>query len=214
MKKLLCLISFAFYINAGAQQINTIQVIPANPTTLDTISLIVDMWFTSGSCDQHMQQIFISGNSIYCSTLHCTGMLTVICGDVDTFKINPLPSGNYTSYIQVDQGGLPAPCTPGIVAGDSDSVTFVVTPVTGISNYVKEDFFSVKVNENDINMIFKNPDEVRLITLTDITGRLLFSSTTVSDNMRIIKPTSRGAYLLNVVLKEGTITSRKIISDH
>lgn len=212
MKKIIFLIAFAFAIEANAQHIISMQVFPANPTTLDTVSVIVDMWFSSGTCDQHTQQSFVSGNSIYCSTLHCTGMLAVICNDMDTFKINPLPAGNYTYYIQVDQGGLPAPCTPGIVAGDSDSITFVVTPVTGVKNSVNEDSFSVKVNENDINIVFKNPDEVQLVTLTDITGKLLFSETTVPDNMRIIKPISKGVFMLNVVLKDGMVTSRKIIS--
>lgn len=138
-------------------------------------------------------------------------MLSVICNDVDTFKINPLPTVNYTTFIQVDQGALPAPCTPGIVAWESVSITFTVTPVTGIKQYLTEDYFLVKVRENDIDIAFKNPYDVQLVTLADVAGKLIFSSTTVSDNIRVIKPNSPGVYLLNVILKDGKETSRKII---
>lgn len=69
----------------------------------------------------------------------------------------------------------------------------------------------VKVRENDIDIAFKNPYDVQLVTLADVAGKLIFSSTTVSDNIRVIKPNSPGVYLLNVILKDGKETSRKII---
>jgi hypothetical protein len=45
----------------------------------------------------------------------------------------------------------------------------------------------VKVRENDIDIAFKNPYDVQLVTLADVAGKLIFSSTTVSDNEEGIK---------------------------
>jgi hypothetical protein len=39
----------------------------------------------------------------------------------------------------VDAGQGPAPCTPGIVAGESDSISFEVSPVSGIVEFINQD---------------------------------------------------------------------------
>lgn len=214
MKKIIYIIACLFSVKSNAQHINTIQIVPANPSTLDTVNVIVDMWFTSGTCDQHTQQSFVNINSIYCNTLHCTGMLAVICNDIDTFKINPLSAGNYIAYIQVNQGSLPAPCTPGIVAGESDSIAFTVVPVTSVHNNYGKDFFSVSYFKDDLHLSFKNKEDVIHVSLTDIVGNILFSSSKISNSLRIAKPAVNGVYLVNVTLKDGMKVSRKIVSTY
>lgn len=111
-----------------AQTINSITYSPANPTTLDTVYVYANCIFNSGTCDPSVSVVSPAGNIIYAYALHCLGPLTVICSSTDTFKLNPLPAGSYTFLFQVDEGfGQPA-CSPGIVPGPVDSVSFVVTP--------------------------------------------------------------------------------------
>jgi hypothetical protein len=119
-------------IPAQAQWINSLTVLPSNLTPTDTITVLANCSFPAGGCSDHTKTLSIAGNSINASALHCLGVLTVICNYTDTFKIPPQPIGNYTFYFQLDAGQGPSPCTPGIVAGPSDSVSFVVSPATGL----------------------------------------------------------------------------------
>jgi hypothetical protein len=117
-----------------AQQILSMTVVPANPTTSDTIKIIIQNQFPSGGCAGSAYPPMQNGNTFATTALHCLGMLTVICTDYDTVILPPQPAGQYTFIFGLDAGQGPSPCTPGIVTYDTDSVQFTVTPVTGIEN--------------------------------------------------------------------------------
>ena len=136
MKKL-SLIIFLSYISVAAsyaQWILGLHIQPTNPTTADVIQVYADVSFSSGGCTDKSQTLFLAGNAFYGYALHCNGMAAFICNTTDTFVISPLPAGNYTFIFSVDAGGGPSPCTPGIVAGPTDSIHFTVTSVTSINN--------------------------------------------------------------------------------
>jgi hypothetical protein len=137
---------------ASAQWINFLTVTPANPTSSDTITVLANCSFPSGSCSTHSQNISIAGNDIYASAFHCLGVLTVICNYTDTFIINPLPAGNYTFHFQVNAGMFPAPCTPGPIPAGVDSIQFVVSPATGIDEFLNQD--EVMVVPNPVKDLF------------------------------------------------------------
>lgn len=116
-----------------AQFIQQISVIPPNPTSNDPVSVVVEAGFSSGTCEEHTQLGgFVNPNRYEASTLHCVGMLSYICYDADTFNLGLIPAGNYMFLVTVDAGGYPAPCTPGIVPGPMDSLSFTVTSATGV----------------------------------------------------------------------------------
>src|SRR5262245_44798043 len=127
---LICLAGLQF--GSKAQWIGTITVSPPAPTTQDSIKILVDCSFPSGSCDPYLASVFINGNDIYGNALHCLGMLTVICSYTDTFALPPMPAGNYNFHMQLNAGGGPAPCTAGINPGPVDSLSFTVTQPMGI----------------------------------------------------------------------------------
>ena len=135
MKKNLLLVLFLTALlqtDGYAQWINSINITPSHPTSIDTIQVYVDCSFPSGGCDPYLNSVFVSGNDIYGDALHCLGMLTVICSYTDTFSVAPLAPGIYTFHMQLNAGGGPAPCTAGIVPGPVDSASFAVTQATGI----------------------------------------------------------------------------------
>ncbi len=209
MKKIIYTLSIFLCLNAtlSAQWINSIQYQPSNPTASDTVTFYVALSFPSGTCDQHTQGININGNKIEAFALHCLGMLTYICNHTDTFKVNPLPAGLYSFHFQLDAGMLPSPCTPGIISGPSDSITFVVSPVTGI-NQVNEELISVFVKGNDL-IIESHQKKNSRIFIYDLNGKLIRTNEITNDFLRInIALLSKGKYLYSVtsgnkVLKEG-----------
>jgi hypothetical protein len=138
--------------NASGQWINGITVIPANPTTTDSVTILVDCMFPSGNCDDHTQYVSVTGTDITAGALHCLGVLSVICNYTDTFNIGILPAGGYTFHFQLDAGGLPSPCTPGIVAGPNDSMVFVVSPAVGTGETISQD--NVQITPNPFNDVF------------------------------------------------------------
>jgi Secretion system C-terminal sorting domain len=153
-----------FSVKSQAQFIQSLTVIPANPTTADTITILAECYFPSAGCDEHTQFVFVNGQDIYASALHCLGPMTVICPYTDTIILNPLPAGNYTFHFQLDGGFGPSPCTPGIVTGPTDSISFVVSPASGINEFISQDAVSVFPNPctNEFQLVGVEPESYPL----------------------------------------------------
>lgn len=181
-----------------------------SPTTNDTVTFYVALSFPSGTCDQHYQGLNINVNKIEAFALHCLGMLTYICNHTDTFKVNPLPAGSYSFHFQLDAGMLPSPCTPGIIPGPSDSITFVVSPLTGI-NDAAEEWINVNWNGNEL-IIENNFEEKCQLVILDVSGKLIRSEIVNPGNFRLnVAALSKGRYQYSVtsknkILKEGSFT--------
>jgi hypothetical protein len=126
-KQLLTTLCFALLtVTCYSQWINSVTVVPSNPSTIDTVRIIVNSDFSSGTCNTSTQGLSQTGNNFSAYTLHCLGALTVICNDEDTFYLGVLPAGNYNFNVTVDQGfGFPN-CSPGIVPGPNQSTQFTV----------------------------------------------------------------------------------------
>lgn len=108
--------------------------LPASPTTNDVVKVVASLSFTSGGCELSDQGHTTNASRTEAYALHCLGMLTVICPNTDTFLLGTLPAGDHTFVLSLSSGGGPAPCTPGIVIDDTDSITFTVDPGVGIHN--------------------------------------------------------------------------------
>ena len=120
-------------MKANAQTINSVSVVPANPTTNDSIYVTAISTFGYAACSPHTQGFTVTTNTIDTWALHCLGMLTVICTDTDTFAVGYLPAGIYTANYQLDEGHGSVPCSPGIVPGPSSSITFTVSAMTSVA---------------------------------------------------------------------------------
>lgn len=192
---------------SSAQFIQSLTVLPVNPTTNDTITVIADCAFPAGSCDESTQTLFVAGNQVFASALHCIGMLTIICYDNDTFKIDPLPAGNYTFHFQLDAGGLPSPCTPGIVPGPSDSISFVVSPAVGMAEMITQDAISVFPNpsHNRISFSgFSDSDFPVTVSLYSVEGKRTLDAE-LKDQQSYIEISSLpdGPYQVSVTCNNG-----------
>lgn len=122
---------FVLTIAGNAQSITQLRVVPAQPTTATPVRLEADLIFNNGGCTDKIVTQSITGFRLDANSLHCLGLLTVICYDTDTFNFGILPAGNYRFVYQVNEGFGPLPCTPGINPGPTDSIDFVVSPATG-----------------------------------------------------------------------------------
>ena len=177
MKKILLLITlFAATQVVHAQWINSITLVPANPTSADSLRFYIDCSFPSGPCDLDVQTQSAAGNSFYGYAKHCMGMLTVICPAIDSFIFPPASPGNYTFHFSLDAGLAPAPCTPGIVPGQHDSLVFTDSLPAGIPG-IPKGIFDLDCNPvtGQVTVILPSYQSQTLLEIFSVDGRLLQS---------------------------------------
>jgi len=205
-------LSFLFTLLTGfvsAQWIQSISVQPSSPTTNDSVFVIATVSFPSGGCDDKSQFVNTVGNQLYGGALHCLGPLTFICSTNDTFAFPPLQAGGFTFHFQLDAGQGPSPCTPGIVAGPSDSIVFVVTQTTGLQLTPEPLKFTIQPNPAStfIELQFQlPPSQETKFEIIDMNGRLL-ATESISDVLtRIpIEKLPAGNYLVKIIGENGIV---------
>ena len=194
------LIQLIFVQTIHAQYINGLSIYPPNASTTDSIQLIASCYFQSGSCNQKTLNYSIMNQTIDCDAMHCVGMATYICYDVDTFNIGTLPAGSYTFRYTVNAGFGPMPCTPGIIAGPSDSICFIIGTTSSLSE-LNELKFTIGPNpantELYINLLMSSNCIASIYTLN---GKLIQEQLLSFNRSKInISSIPQGAYLLKIV---------------
>lgn len=199
-----------------AQWINSVSIIPANPTSSDSIMVVADLTFPSASCDSKTTSVSINGNTIFGNALHCVGVLTVICSITDTFYINPLSAGTYTFELQVDAGALPAPCTPGIVPGPNSSTTFVVSPLVSTDEIGNISF--IQYPNPASNHVYLEIDNGIILPLYfelfTIDGKLILRQEIVRHNDKIyVGSLAEGNYVARIINQKTSLSEKLITID-
>ncbi len=67
-----------------AQTILGINIMPLNPTSDDTITVLASCQFSSGSCFPYNAGSSVIGNNVITYATHCLGILSFICNYTDT----------------------------------------------------------------------------------------------------------------------------------
>jgi hypothetical protein len=219
MKRILLLSVACLSIEAAtAQWINSLTMQPAAPTSSDTIRVYADVSFPSGGCDDKMVNQSVSGNVIFANALHCLGQLTFICNTTDTFTILPLPAGNYTFIFQVDAGGGPSPCTPGIVPGPSDSLAFTVTTSSSIPEYsgtFQLDIYPSPAQDQLTVTLSSLPPDDAYLEIVDVTGKIVIREKLMLHEMTIgVQDLASGTYVVRIVQPSRILTEKKITVAH
>jgi hypothetical protein len=139
MKKIYTFLFLLLALQSAQAQygtINSMTIIPANPTTVDTVKLIADVTVGYSSC------WLVGGNfsspspgNYMVDAYYCMGMLAALCNSTDTFTFGVLPSGTNNIYmlLRSAQSGGPDPCTL-FSPLDTDTVQVFISTSTGITN--------------------------------------------------------------------------------
>jgi len=141
---LLTFILFLFIsqcLKAQLPIIESLEIIPAYPTTNDTVKVISHSIFPSGGCPLTSSSITFNGATINVNVKHTLGMLTYICYSTDTITIGKLNAKSYDLIYTLALTSPPA-------TYDIDTLHFTVQQPTGIP------FID---NSDQIIDIFPNP---------------------------------------------------------
>lgn len=208
-------------ISVNAQTIHSITYTPVNPTTHDTIYFYSNCSFNSGDCNPYQTNLSMIGDSVLASALHCLGPLTFICYYTDTFKVNPLPAGNYHFIFQVDEGLGGPPCTPGIVPGPVDSINFVVNAATSVADLESEMHnFSIypKPVENSFHLLVHskiNSTANFNFTIYSAIGQKINTRKLTDTNTDIsVSSLARGIYFCGISDEKNASKLQKLLISH
>lgn len=191
-------------ITTQAQWINSLTVVPSNPTTSDQVKILANLSFSAGPCDDHTQFLSSLGSTYSASALHCLGMLSFICNHTDTFSLGQLAGGSYKFFFNVNEGGGPSPCSPGIVPGPFDSVSFVVTAPTGIKeNHIELTQLKYDETSRILKLDFEKIPINACIQILSLDGKVIETAAlTSTENLLQLKSVARGIYLLKIQNKD------------
>lgn len=205
-------------LQSHAQWINSLTVVPPNPTTNDSVSIILNADFSSGPCNDATHGFFQNGFTFNAFALHCTGMLTVICTDEDTFNLGQLAAGNYTFTVQVDQGFGPSPCTPGIVAGPTSTVNFTVLNSSSVFNpEISNEFFLtpnpgngfIKLKNNSTKFL----NDKATVKFYSDEGKLLLELSAASLKNGVYLPFAKGVYFAEINTTTSILKQKIVVGD-
>ena len=142
---LLLLFCFSSGLFAQLPQIQSLFIIPANPTTFGTVKVVAQTVFSSGDCSLTNSSFSNSNGEIDVYATHTLGMLTYICSSTDTLTIGKLESGNYNLRYHLS-------CIPYPIGTDLDSVNFTVQVNLGMDMKENVNHFTsskIKININN-----------------------------------------------------------------
>lgn len=198
-------------------QIISITVDPPSPTTADSVTVYVDLQFSSGSCFPDSQSHSTNGNNTSATSHHCLGMLTVICPYTDTFELGYLQAGVHQFDFILTSGGGPSPCTPGIVPDDQDSLSFTVS--SGVGNKELTTNNAVKIYPNPVEDFMTLEIDAEWassqtsLVITDAAGREvkrlenIYSNTLILENIEF----PDGIYFFRLEQQNVILTTGKFI---
>lgn len=217
MKKLFTLLLFCM-LSAPllqAQWIISLNVFPPNPTVNDNVMVVAECQFPSGGCDDKTLNASSSGPEHFLSAMHCVGMAAFICTSMDTFYLGNLAAGTHQAFFNLNMGAGPSPCTPGIVPGPTDSISFTVTTATGIS----------EVNAQELRLL-PNPGKsgcriefsgksTTLVEITDMSGRVVSHFREVHNGQFLdLEELQSGTYLIGIYEVDKLIAKTKWVKEN
>lgn len=200
MKKLTLFFLLLFAARLSAQQIDSMVVTPSAPTTADTVKVYVYLQFPSSGCAAPAVYS-MNGYTINASALHCMGMASTLCYDVDTLVFAPpMTPGNYAVYFSLDAGfGPPGNCSPGFVPYDHDTAYFTVASTTGIPYQETSPLISVYPNPATNVLHFANLPAEAGLQLLNPAGEIVLEETVTTTTEVDLSQLPTGMYFWKIV---------------
>lgn len=184
-------------VYAQAPAIDSLKLIPANPTSNDALQVVCYTTFPYGGCEVNNIHSEQQGNDILLILDYNMGMAAYICHSVDTISIENPGAGDFRLITYITTNGND-------VMQDTDTLEFHIDPYLGLPEYETTHF-----------LVCPNPfgDELRLKTNFTIEKLEIY---TVSGQKMELKeaPSSafgntdvshlkKGIYLITVTDKSG-----------
>jgi len=209
---LLIFLLIFWQLSSTAQTIQNISISPTFPGPTDSVKVIVDLVFTSGSCDLQFENHTVSNDSIKINLFHCPGALTVICNTTDSINLGLLPPGTYYTEVTVHTSSWssPDPCSV-FNPIDSGEIQVTILPGSEISEFpTGKAFIYFDLKSQDL-VLEGNFNSVKQITLYNSFGQIVLKREFDHSNRISVPELSKGIYLYQLKSSDKKIVSGKIL---
>ena len=157
----------SFSIKSQTSRIDSLKIIPSNPTTNDSVKVVCYSKFSSGFCALTNDSMDVIGGTFHVYASHNTGTLSFICFSIDTFVVGNLDSGFYQLIYHLSDYITPV---------DTDTINFYVQEPTRL-HYIEstdriELFPNPTENAHTIILNTKSEEEIQ-INLLNFQGQNL-----------------------------------------
>jgi hypothetical protein len=199
----LCISSGLF---AQLPNIQSLFIIPSNPTTQDIVKVVAETVFPSGGCELTWSTNNILNGTIDVYAQHTLGMMTYICTSIDTITLGTLESGDYNLLYHLS-------CTPFPTGSDLDSIYFTVQTYTGWETKNPQLPFTLYPNPvHDIVTIqWTNNTSDAEIVVVDMQGR---EQARLASNLgqaeMDISHLAKGVYFIRLITEVGSVSQKLI----
>lgn len=207
MKQFLVAGLILFSNQTDAQQlpaIDSLKLIPANPTSNDVLKVVCHTIFPYGGCNLNASHAEQQGNDIFLSLDYTIGMITYICDRVDTIPIDNPGAGDFRLLVAITTNNQPT-------VHDTDTLEFHIDPFLGIQELASGSF-DLYPNPFNREFTFKTSFPVKKMEIFSLTGRRVSLMDSFSNNSPIdVSHLEPGAYLILLTDENGNIHTRKAL---
>lgn len=201
------MVGFLLLANQGYGQlsaIDSLKLIPANPTTNDALKVVCYTTFPYGGCGINSTHAELQGNSIFLSIDYTMGMLTYICHSVDTIPIDNPGAGTFqlTTTITTNEQD---------VIEDSHFLTFQIDPYLGVSELHAANFQTYP-NPFTNELTFKTSFPVKKMELYSMTGQqIYFRELPLKGSNIDLSHLQQGIYLITLTDPDGNAFTQRVV---
>lgn len=202
-------IAMLFAAQAGFAQlpvIDSLKIIPTNPTTNDVVKLVAYATFSSGGCVLTGHNVQVTGNNIRVNLVYTVGMATYICHSTDTLTLGSFAAGNYTAIAMLSVGS-----TIGVPV--LDTINFTVQSVSGINNINNSASIQLYPNPVENELHIQSDVVIENVELYSTLGQqvLSFSYTELNENKISLETLPDGIYMIVITDKAKQRYVKKLV---
>jgi hypothetical protein len=198
------LILFSQQVLGQIPAIDSLKLIPENPTVADEIKIVCYATFPSGSCDLENHSVIVLGNQITLNIEYSPGAATYICHDVDTISLGNLNAGDY----ELDVNLIIQPMD---TIEDHDTLFFSIGNLLGINENTNT--FDVSVHPNPFNKELRIETDaiIEKVELNSISGQKVSKEIDFAHDKKInLSDLKDGIYLLVLTDNKGNKSTKRI----
>ncbi|WP_430404004.1 T9SS type A sorting domain-containing protein [Fluviicola sp.] len=198
------LILFSQQVFGQLPAIDSLKMIPDNPTIADEIKIICYATFPSGSCNLENHYVTVQGNQITLNLEYNPGAATYICHDVDTVSLGNLEAGDY----ELDVNLIIMPMD---VIEDHDTLYFSIGNLLGINEHPNN--FDVSIHPNPFNKEIRIETDaiIETIELNSISGQKVSKEINLNFDKKIdLSDLKDGIYLLTLTDVKGNKSTKRV----
>jgi hypothetical protein len=202
---------FLFVSKAEAQipAIDSLKIIPHDPTTNDSVKVICYATFPSGPCNLIYHNINIQSHGIGLLLQYDVGAATYICSGIDTITLGKLNSGNYEMIAALN-------IIPLSSISDYDTVYFSVKDASSLITYNADTQIELFPNPATDALTLKTLLKNGEIQILNSQGKIVLKEKLSGEFSQTLDLTTldTGLYIIKIYDKQTLTYVQKLIKLH